>query len=115
MNDFSMSQPLLIVFRIIVIEFHAFDPIFEKQVFSYIFATDFLTSLINHSIGAIFIPNTLKAVTIKCNDLSHIWITTRENRKGKSEVFNPAVRAQLGMRLTFTIGERANIQKFGLR
>jgi len=84
---FSMSQPLLNRFRIIVIEFHAFDRIFEKQFFHNI-RRIFDKLLINHSIVHIHPNNIKKPVTIKGIDLSpYLEFTLVRNEGVKSEVF----------------------------
>lgn len=65
---FSMSQSLLNRFRIIVIEFHFFDRLFEKHFFKKVNRV-FEKLLINHSIVHIHPNNDAKPVTIGGIDL----------------------------------------------
>jgi hypothetical protein len=84
---FSMSQALLNRFRILVIEFHSFDRIFEKQFYHHI-RRIFDKLLINHSIVHIHPNNCKKAHTIKGIDLPpYLEFTLVRNEGVKAEVY----------------------------
>ncbi|RAI85561.1 FkbM family methyltransferase [Algoriphagus yeomjeoni] len=84
---FSMSQQLLNRFRIIVIEFHSFDRMFEKQFFRNLNRA-FEKLLINHSIVHIHPNNLEKPVVIKGIDIPpYIEFTLVRNDRVKTDVF----------------------------